>query len=374
MRMPQPLPDDPPSRALASQLSRTSEPTRQRRGSRIIQRRGIHTDALGDSPADQQPSPHDQLGARRTPGSACIARKHPYHPQAAPNGGYLRAQLLFQLLDLPMPARQSGLHDYSYVRPWGCALMSLRARCETTRCLCGTMMPVKLMVFLHGTSIMHAIAAGRPRAERVLQSSQREPSVFDFASYVPTEAAVQKVRAWQREGAEICYLSSHRTPENVQLDRDVLAAHGFPAGPVFFREPGEGYAEVARRAGAEVIVEDNCESIGSKGDDRLRPGPDRKRCCPLRHRPRVRRPCRSARQHPATGRAMSGAPPATLARAAEQPIAGDPMSPGRRNPHLPWPARRPGQDGLGSAPGAARFPRLCWCAASGHMVSDELGC
>jgi hypothetical protein len=47
---------------------------------------------------------------------------------------------------------------------------------------------VRVLVFLHGTAIMHASAAGRPRAERVRQSSQRGPSVTDFASYVPTEA------------------------------------------------------------------------------------------------------------------------------------------------------------------------------------------
>jgi hypothetical protein len=121
---------------------------------------------------------------------------------------------------------------------------------------------VRVMVFLHGTAIMHASAVGRPRAERVLQSSQRDPSVTDFASYVPTEAAVGKVRAWQRGGAYLCYLSSRRGAADARVDRDVLDRHGFPAGPVFFREPGESYADVARRAGADVVVEDDCESIG----------------------------------------------------------------------------------------------------------------
>jgi hypothetical protein len=121
---------------------------------------------------------------------------------------------------------------------------------------------VRVLVFLHGTAIMHASAAGRPRAERVRQSSQRGPSVTDFASYVPTEAAVAKARAWQRGGADVCYLSSHRSAAAARVDRDVLDRHGFPAGPVFFREPGESYADVARRAGADVLVEDDCESIG----------------------------------------------------------------------------------------------------------------
>jgi hypothetical protein len=68
---------------------------------------------------------------------------------------------------------------------------------------------MRVMVFLHGTAIMHAAAADRTQAERVRQSSQRDPSV--------TKA--------------------------------VSAA-------------GESYADVARRAGADVVVEDDCESIG----------------------------------------------------------------------------------------------------------------
>ena len=70
---------------------------------------------------------------------------------------------------------------------------------------------------------------GRPRAERVRQSRQRDRPVLDFASYVPTEAAVEKVRAWHRHGAAVCYLSSHQDPADVELDRAVLTAHGFPA-------------------------------------------------------------------------------------------------------------------------------------------------
>jgi hypothetical protein len=121
---------------------------------------------------------------------------------------------------------------------------------------------VRILVFLHGTAIMHRTAVGRARAERVRQSRQRDRSVLDFASYVPTEAAVEKVRAWHGHGAEIAYLSSHQDAADVELDRAVLTAHGFPAGTVLARGPGESYADVARRAGADVVVEDDCESIG----------------------------------------------------------------------------------------------------------------
>jgi hypothetical protein len=129
------------------------------------------------------------------------------------------------------------------------------------------MMPVvKVMVFLHGTAIMHAAAAGCPRGERVAQSRRRDPSVLDFGRYVPTESAVEKTTVWKLGGAELCYLSSHRVPADVEVDRGVLTAHRFPAGPVFFREPGETYADVARRAGADVVVEDDCESIGGRAE------------------------------------------------------------------------------------------------------------
>jgi hypothetical protein len=121
---------------------------------------------------------------------------------------------------------------------------------------------VRILLFLHGTAIMHAAAVGVPRRERVRQSARRVPSVADFGSYVPTEAAVEKAVGWHWRGARICYLSSHRTPADVDTDRMVLRAHGFPDGPVFSRAAGETYADVARRARADVVVEDDCESIG----------------------------------------------------------------------------------------------------------------
>jgi hypothetical protein len=57
--------------------------------------------------------------------------------------------------------------------------------------------------------------------------------VLDFASYVPTEGAVEKLNLWARHGAKIEYLSSHRTREDVAIDEQVLASHGFPIGPVY---------------------------------------------------------------------------------------------------------------------------------------------
>jgi hypothetical protein len=121
------------------------------------------------------------------------------------------------------------------------------------------------LVFLHGTAIMHATAVGQPRAGRVRQSRKRDPAVLDFAGYVPAEGALDKVHTWLRRGAVICYLSSHQNAADVELDRSVLRRCGLPAGTVFWRQPGESYGDVARHAQADVVVEDDCESIGGGG-------------------------------------------------------------------------------------------------------------
>jgi hypothetical protein len=123
---------------------------------------------------------------------------------------------------------------------------------------------MKILVFLHGTTLMHQSAVGRTREERVRQVVERETSVHDFASYVPAGDAVRKLRTWERQSATILYLSSHRSLTDVEKDRSVLRQHGFPAGPVLYRQAGEGYKDIAERFLPDVLIEDDCESIGGE--------------------------------------------------------------------------------------------------------------
>lgn len=46
------------------------------------------------------------------------------------------------------------------------------------------------------------------------------------------------------------------------LDALVLRTHGFPVGRVLARSPGESYGDVAAREAPDVLIEDDCESIG----------------------------------------------------------------------------------------------------------------
>jgi len=123
---------------------------------------------------------------------------------------------------------------------------------------------VKIMVFLHGTAIMHRNALGRTRPERVRQVLDGDESLYDFASYVPVGNAVRKLQGWKGQGAEILYLSSHRKVEDVEKDRAALRNYGFPDGQIFFRHSGERYSDIAESVLPDILIEDDCESIGGQ--------------------------------------------------------------------------------------------------------------
>ena len=124
---------------------------------------------------------------------------------------------------------------------------------------------MRLMIFLHGTSIMHKGAMNLTRDERVRQVRQGDDeSARDFASYVPIGKVVEKLKNWKAQGAEILYLSSNRDPPDAEKDRQVLAEHDFPPGPVLFRTGNETYASVVERESPDILIEDDCESIGGE--------------------------------------------------------------------------------------------------------------
>ena len=123
---------------------------------------------------------------------------------------------------------------------------------------------MKIMVFLHGTTLMHRNAIGKTREERVKQVLDGDESLHDFSSYVPVDNAVLKLRAWRERGAGIVYLSSHKQVEDVEIDKAVLQKYGFPDGEVFCRQSHEQYGNVAERVLPDILIEDDCESIGGE--------------------------------------------------------------------------------------------------------------
>lgn len=109
---------------------------------------------------------------------------------------------------------------------------------------------------------MHKNAAGKTREECVKQSLEREGSVLDYESYMPVGNAVEKLSNWKRQGAEIIYLSSHETEDDVEKDKSVLQRYNFPEGRTSYRKNGESYKDIAEKIIPDVLIEDDCESIG----------------------------------------------------------------------------------------------------------------
>ena len=127
---------------------------------------------------------------------------------------------------------------------------------------------MNILVFLHGTTIMHKNAQGLARQEIVKQVMESDESVNDYALYIPVGNAVKKLLEWKGQGARICYLSSHKNAKDVEKDKFVLKKHAFPDGQIFYRRNREEYKDVVERIRPlpDVIVEDDCESIGGKAE------------------------------------------------------------------------------------------------------------
>lgn len=123
---------------------------------------------------------------------------------------------------------------------------------------------MKIAVFIHGTTIMHKSALGQPRAVRVKQVLEHDESIHDYANYVPVGSVVEKLRKWHEQGAEIVYISSHKTDGDVEKDKLVLKRYNFPVGEVLFQREGEEYKDIAEKIMPDILIEDDCESIGGE--------------------------------------------------------------------------------------------------------------
>lgn len=136
---------------------------------------------------------------------------------------------------------------------------------------------MKILIFLHGTIIMHRNAERKTRPEIIRQIVKEDKSVRDFKNYIPIGRAPEKLQKWSEQGAQICYLSALTENkkargdevvgrEGLEADKIVLERCGFPAGEIYHREPEEEYKDVIKRISPlpDIIIEDDCESIGGK--------------------------------------------------------------------------------------------------------------
>lgn len=122
-----------------------------------------------------------------------------------------------------------------------------------------------IVIFTEGTILMHKGAVGHSREEIVQQvMDNKEPSLKVYAHYVPIGNAVTKIKKWADQGAQIIYMTSRRNQQEVDNIRNVLSRHNFPKEMLEYRREGEEYKDVAERIMPDILIEDDCESIGGE--------------------------------------------------------------------------------------------------------------
>lgn len=109
---------------------------------------------------------------------------------------------------------------------------------------------------------MHKIAIGHNREKIVRQVEDEPESVHDYKSYVPIGNAVKKLQNWKKGSAKILYLTSRRKPEEIKQIQNILKKYKFPDGQLLFRQKDEEYKNIAERIMPDILIEDDCESIG----------------------------------------------------------------------------------------------------------------
>jgi hypothetical protein len=123
---------------------------------------------------------------------------------------------------------------------------------------------IKILVFTEGTILMHENAIGHNRDEIIEQVKNNESSVKNYSSYVPIGNSTEKLNKWKAQGVEIVYLTSRKETNEIKDIQNVLSKFDFPKGELVYRKQEEEYNDVAKRIMPDVLVEDDCESIGGE--------------------------------------------------------------------------------------------------------------
>ncbi len=91
-----------------------------------------------------------------------------------------------------------------------------------------------------------------------------EGTTINYVLKIPRGNAPAKVQSWKNQGAEIAYLTSRTNPDEIEIVKHLLEQYNFPRGELFYRREGEEYKDVAERILPDVLVEDDCSTIGGE--------------------------------------------------------------------------------------------------------------
>ena len=111
-----------------------------------------------------------------------------------------------------------------------------------------TMSKIKIMIFTEGTVL-------KPK---------NNFGLFNFSSYVPIDDCVSKIQSWQQEGAEIVYCTSRNSKRQVNQIVSLLKNYHFAGTKLYYREPKQKYSDIIEIVMPDILIEDDCKSIGGQ--------------------------------------------------------------------------------------------------------------
>jgi len=86
-------------------------------------------------------------------------------------------------------------------------------------------------------------------------------SLYHHKSYIPIGNCVEIIKGWQEQGANILYVTS-RKGRQAQDIAALLKKYGFTGTELYYRGAGEKYKDIIEKAQPDVLIEDDCKSIG----------------------------------------------------------------------------------------------------------------
>lgn len=81
--------------------------------------------------------------------------------------------------------------------------------------------------------------------------------------YKPIGNAVEVVNTWQAEGHAI-YLCSYVRKRRYGFIKQIIDFYGMKYTEILCREKGEQYSEIVERIKPDILIEDDCKSIGGQ--------------------------------------------------------------------------------------------------------------
>ncbi|MBP1664351.1 MAG: hypothetical protein H6Q19_1491 [Bacteroidetes bacterium] len=87
---------------------------------------------------------------------------------------------------------------------------------------------------------------------------------FSHAKYIPIGNCIAKINRWSNEGARIVYMTYVKKESSAEAARNILVRYGFSGQYLYHRIKGEKYKDIVEAVKPDILIEDDCKSIGGK--------------------------------------------------------------------------------------------------------------